>query len=136
MKLPNFKRLNISDFSLEDRDLVDKLSTSLNIGIEQLYQALNNRLTRADNFLCTEKDIVLITNADGTPKVNASFTITFPGKALSLSVEKIDNLTKPNALLLGGVSVLWQQTDKTIIINQVTGLIPGNQYRLHVIVSG
>lgn len=136
MKLPNFKRLNKNDYPDAFQEIVDTLASSLNIGIESLYQALNKQLTRRENMLATEKDITLSVTSSGIPTTSTFFTLDFTGKALGLSVEKIDNLSNPNALLQGGVSVLWSQTGNTIVIQQVTGLIPSNQYRLHVVANG
>ena len=51
MKLPLFRRLFKTDFKQEFQELVDQLSVSINVGIENLYDALNRKLSLRDNKL-------------------------------------------------------------------------------------
>ena len=50
MKLPSFRRILEQDYKPDDQDLVKTLASSLNYGIEVLYDALNGKLTFRDNI--------------------------------------------------------------------------------------
>lgn len=136
MKLPSFKRLFKNDFEAELQGFVEKLMDSINPGLENVYIALNKRLTRKDNMIFTEKDIEVTVNASGIPIAETQFLLEFEGKASGAQVERADNLTNPTVYPTSGVFVTWTQNANVITLNHVTGLPASNRFRLRVVVYG
>lgn len=141
MKLPSFKRIYDNDFKQEDRDLVRKLANSLNIALENVYLALGNRLTIADNFQSTVKDIDVTVNSLGIPQDISSFQLDKFGstqtgtdtKILGVLVIRAVNLTNSTSYVTSAPFLSWAQTQTGIQIQHVSGLIPGNTYRLTIV---
>jgi len=136
MKLPNFRRIITTDFSSEYQSLVDQLSVTINQGLEVLYSALNKRLTFDDNFQATVKDLDVVVNASGIPKVKTSFKQDSQVETLQvkgLLVVSVRNLTNSAGYPTSGVTISWTQTNDGVSIDHITGLIPDNTYRLRVI---
>lgn len=136
MKLPNFRRLIKTDFPQNEQNLVEKIASSLNYGLEVVYEALNNKISLQDNILCTVKDLQITVNASGIPIVQTSFRPTFPGTVIGLQVIKADNLTNTNTYPSSGISVSFVQTDTGILINHITGLQANNTYQLRIVAYG
>lgn len=136
MKLQSFKRINKNDYSEDEKSLVNKLSSSLNIGIETLYLALNKRLTRRDNMVATERDITIIVDSNGVPTSTVFFELDFSTRALGLVIERVDNLTNSSAFPTSGVFATWSQIGTKITIQHVTGLRAGHKYTVRVVVNG
>jgi hypothetical protein len=137
MKLPNFKRLNKADFAQQFADLIDTLSVSLNIGIENLYTALDNRLSLSDNLLCTVKDLQLTVDSSGNPTATTTFTVDSKITNLKgLQVIKVDNVTSPNTYAPGAVQLQWTLTTKGVQILNATGLTANTLYQLRIIAWG
>lgn len=132
-KLPNFRRIYKTDYPQDQQDLVDKLAVTINNGFELLYDALNNKLTLADNLAVSVKDITVTVDASGVPTKNLSFNVTFPGKVSTIEVGRTTNLTNSSALLTGGVSLLFTQSNSTVNIQQITGLQPNQKYQIRVV---
>jgi hypothetical protein len=76
MKLPTFRRLNIANFAEEYRELIDTLSNSINTAIDSIHNALNNKLSLADNFLCDLKDIEISVDSSGIPTSTTTFKLS------------------------------------------------------------
>jgi phage baseplate assembly protein gpV len=133
MKLPSFKRLFKTDYEPQYHGLVDRLSSSLNVGVELLYDALNKRLTVRENFAATAKDLQVQVNAAGMPISDVRFTLDVPGTILGLQAVKVDNLSVSTSYPTGGVFVSYTQNGNSIIVTNVTGLQAGNLYQIRVI---
>lgn len=136
MKLPGFKRLLSNDFPQDQRSLIDKLSFSLNNGIEAIYDALNKKLTFKDNFFATEKDIDIIVDSNGTPKNTTFIGTDFGGQVRNVLVGKAENLTVSSNYPTGSVWISWEGTTNGIQVVNVRGLVPNNSYRLRVLMFG
>ena len=78
MKLPNFRRIMDTDYAEEYKGLVRQLAVSINYGFEVLYQALNKRLTLAENIQCTVRDITLKINDNGVPQTDTQMQLDVP----------------------------------------------------------
>ena len=136
MKLPTFKRLNKNDYTAEFRELINKMSDSLNSGVENVYLALNKRLTRRENMLSTEKELAVTVDADGIPNAPLFFELDFEGKAFGLVVERVDNLSNTISYPTSGVFASFTQKGTTITIKHLTGLRAGINYQIRVVVNG
>lgn len=134
MKLPNFKRLFSTDFKKDFKDLIDQLSLSLNTGIDLLYTALSNNLTLSDNFKATVKNILVTTDVNGNPTSGASFKLTTgTSKIEGILVLSALNQVNSAAYPTSGVFITGGQSGDTFIINNVTGLQPGQSYSLRIV---
>ena len=141
MRLSSFKRLNDADYDKDDRSLVSRLANSLNDGIDNLYLALSNRISLRDNIQCTIKDVDIIVNSSGIPTLSAVIKLDRQGgtqtqvdaKILGLSLLDHRSLSGFPAYPTSGITISWTQVQTGIQIDHVTGLIPGNPYRLRVV---
>jgi hypothetical protein len=137
MKLPNFKRLNVTDYDEKFRDLIDTLAASLNIGLESIYDALNRKLSLSDNILCDVKDLQLTVDSDGIPTSTKTFQLSSNITALKgITVIKANNLTDTRLFPTGGVWVDFTIKTQGVEITHVTGLQAGDLYQLRIIAWG
>lgn len=136
MKLQSFRRLFKGDFPKEEQGLVERLSASINNGIEILYTALNKNISMIDNFYGTYKELSYIPTSTGTPETPAGFQMDINARVLGLQVIRVENITNPNAFPTGGVFITFSQNGTQVDINHVTGLISGNEYKIRVFAYG
>lgn len=136
MKLPSFRRIFKTDFAQEFQNLVDQLSVSINVGIENLYDALNRKLTLRDNMLCTVKEIDVTVDPTGAPTNTTSFPLDISGRIDGVIVLSAINLTTTGMYPSYGVFISWTQTQNGILINNITGLQSGQKYRIRVVAFG
>lgn len=133
MRLPSFKRLFTQDYDKDDQQLVDKLSVSLNSGIESLYEAINNNLSLKDNIKCTVKNVTLQVTGAGIPKIPTSFIQDIKGRIYGISVINAVNVTNPTSYLPSAPFITWSQNDTIVTIRHVTGLEQDFTYTLTLI---
>jgi len=134
MRLPSFKRFFSQDFDKQYKNLIDKLSLTLNYGIEVLYDALNNNVTLRDNIKCTVKDVTLSVDAGGFPKISTIFTLDQTNSKVE-GCEVINALNQTNSSIYptSGVMINWTQNVNAVTINHVTGLQANDTYLLRII---
>lgn len=130
MKLPSFKRLYSSDFAATYKQLVDKLSSTLNYGVEVLYDALNNGLTFEDNFLGTSASVTLMVDSTGAPTQSAVFTLDQANKVDGVLVLAAANQANSTTYPTGAPFISGTQSGTMYTINNVTGLQPNTSYTL------
>lgn len=133
MRLPNFRRVFSTDFEDQYKGLLDKLSGTINSGIEALYDALNNKLTFNDNFAATVAEFSVTVDANGTPNGSVSFRLSNTLKVQGIFV--ISAIDAGNSALYppGAVFVSGTPSSNSYIINNIRGLTPGRKYTLKVI---
>jgi hypothetical protein len=136
MRLSSFKRLYKGDFKQEFQALVDQLATSINIGIEALYDALNRKLTLRDNIACTVKEIDVKVDAAGTPTTTTLFKMDISNRLEGITVLSALNTDDSTGYPTGGIFISWTQTQNGILINNITGLIANQTYRLKIVAFG
>lgn len=137
MKLPNFKRIFRQDYDEQYQSMIETLASSINIGFETLYSALNNNLSLKDNLYCSLVTLQVKTDANGIPVPATNFTIDSFLKTVSgLEVINALNLTNSAGYPIGGVFLSATQTQSGFVVNKVTGLVPGDLYQLKIIVWG
>lgn len=136
MKISSFRRLFKGDYPKEEQGLVERMSQTINSGIEVLYNALNKNISMVDNFYGTYKEISYLPTSAGTPETSSGFQIDFNGRVLGLQVIRVDNVTNPNAFPTGGVFASFSQNGTQVDINHITGLIAGNSYKIRVFAYG
>lgn len=137
MKLPNFLRLNKSDYPEASREIIDKLAGSLNIAIESLYNLANNRISKRDNMNCVVKDIVVTVDALGIPTSSTAIALgTIVQKVDGASVDMAINQTSPNIFPSAAPFISFTQNGQTFIVNHIAGLPANNEFLLRVTVWG
>ena len=136
MKLPSFRRLIRTDFKQEFQALVDQLSVSINIGIENIYDALNRKITLRDNIACTVKEIDVKVDASGTPLSTTQFQMDITNRLDGITVLNAINLDVSTNYPTSGIFISWTQTQTGILLNNITGLRPNQTYRLKIVAYG
>lgn len=134
MKLPSFKRLVKQDYKESDRDLVDRLSVSLNIGIETLYQLANKRISVSDNIAAVRRQFEIQVNAAGNPvsgTTNIAFGQTITGVA-GTNVIRAQNVNNPTIYPTSAPFISFTQNGTSIDINNISGLPPNQTFLLTV----
>ena len=138
MKLPNFKRLNVVDYTEDQQALVEKLAASLNIGIDSVYIALANRLTYSDNFSATQKTFQVTVDSSGIPltpvsfklNTNSSVTPRITGAQVLQAVNQTNSTVYPTATPF----LSYVQNGLNVNINHIAGLPANNVFELTVVV--
>lgn len=138
MNLPTFKRLNKQDYKENDRDLVDRLSVSLNIGIETLYQLANKRISLADNIQAVIRTFEIRVNADGIPvsgTTNLSVGTTLTS-IVGVTVLRAQNTENSTIYPTGSPFISFTQNGNSIDINHIAGLPANNTFQLTIVIWG
>jgi len=133
MRLPSFRRVFSTDFESEYKGLLDKLSGTINTGIETLYDALNNKLTFKDNFAATVAEFNVTVDSNGTPTGTSSFRLSNSLKVEGLLVISAVDVANSALYPPGAVMVNGTPSNNSFIINNIRGLTAGRQYRIKVI---
>lgn len=134
MKLPSYRRIITGDFPQEDKQLVEQLGSNVNDGFNVVYQALNKRLTFADNIASTVRTIDVTVDSNGIPSQAVSFKSDVPNTpVLGVIVLSAQNLTNSAVYPTGQPFISYTQNGDAIFINNITGLQARNQYRLIVL---
>lgn len=136
-KLPTLRRLFKNDFKPEYSELVEKLIVSINNGFDNVYDALNNKLTLKNNILCSIKDFTAQVNSSGIPVSTINLAVGFNNNISVVTVGKVNNITNLNQYPSGGVVVSWEQTSPGFLkINHITGLVSGESYNIRLVIYG
>lgn len=136
MKLPGFKTIISTDYPASYKALLDQLGLSINNAIQSILQALNGKLSIADNLLAAEKDITLSVDASGVPTQQVFISTSFGSQPRTLFVGNVTNSTNSSIYPTSGVFASWTLTGNGIQINHLTGLLPGNSYIVRIVVFG
>lgn len=136
MKLPNYKRLNIVDFSEEEQALVEKLANSLNIGIDSVYIALANRLTFSENMSGTQKTFQVSVDSQGIPLTPISFKLNtnsnVPVRIIGATVIAARSLVNSSIYPTATPFLSFTQSGNNVNINHIAGLPINSLFELTV----
>ena len=133
MKLSNYKRLISTDFDEKDQALVEKMGRNLNDGIDNLYFALNNKLTFEDNFLATVKDVEVTVDAAGVPTTRTSILLGTTNTVKGTQVIATTNKTSATGYPTSCPFISYTQNGNTLFIDNITGLLANNRYVIRFI---
>lgn len=138
MQLPNFKRINIVDFTSDQQPIVEKLASNLNIGIDNVYLALNNRLTFSENFSGTQKTFTVTVDSTGTPTQNLSFSLNSANntqpRVIGTEVISAINNTSSSVFPTASPFISYTQNGNNLTINNIAGLPANNNFSITVLV--
>lgn len=134
MIIPIFKRIFKTDYQQEYQNLVEQLSYTINNGFEVLYDLANKKISLKDNIFCSIKEFDVTVAADGTPLSTLGINLTQVGNVEGVTVLSAINTTNPSAYVQGGIHVSFTPSNTSIQINNIKGLIPGNNYRIKLVI--
>lgn len=136
MRLPNYKRFLKTDFETDYHNLIDKLSFSINNGIEVLYNALNRNISLKDNIYGTYRDLDIEVDSNGTPKINPTFTVDLKTSVLGIQILKAENLSNSTSYPTSAPWISWAATNNGIRIDNIRGIQANNLYRFRLFIYG
>lgn len=136
MILQSFKRLYKQDYEVIYQKLVDQLGVSLNIGLENLYSAVNKNLTLKDNIKCTVRDLSITVDTNGNPTSSTQFSLDISGQIVGTQVIYAINTTNSAVYPTGGIFISFTQTTTGVLINNITGLPANQAFTIRVVAYG
>lgn len=128
MKLSNFKRIISTDFAVEEQPMIEKLGRNLNDGIDELYFALNNKLTFEDNFLASVKELEVTVDALGTPTTRTSILLSNNLPVKGTHVVAATNKTDGSKYPTSAPFISFTQNGTSLFIDNITGLRANYRY--------
>lgn len=128
MKLQNYKRIISTDFEEDEQKLVEKLGRNLNDGIDNLYFALNNKLTFEDNFFATVKDVEVTVDSNGVPVVRTAVLLSNTNPVKGTLVISTVNKTNATSYPTSAPFISFSQNGATLFIDNITGLKPNERF--------
>lgn len=135
-KLSSYRRLFEQDFSPDDKALIEQLSIPVNSSFEELYNALNNKLTIKENISATIAEFTVMVDNNGTPKNRTLFKL----EAHQTTVEGllVINCTgsEPATLPSGGIFISFSRNENFIIIQNIKGLQANKSYKVKALCLG
>tara|TARA_Y100001963_G_C6501302_1_gene317981 strand:- start:111 stop:539 length:429 start_codon:yes stop_codon:yes gene_type:complete len=136
--LPPVKRISREDLP-EAPDWTEKLIYPINLFFESVYRALNGSLTVPDNIAGQIKEISFQVRSDyngtDTSKWDTlSFQSSLKTKAKGLLVFQLLRVEDSSSFtpIASGVFVDWEDENRTIKINYMTGLTASKKYSLRL----
>lgn len=134
MKLPNYRRLMKTDFPNEFQDLVDRLAYVININTQVVFDALNRKVSLADNIDCVIRNVEVTVDSSGIPVNTTIFSTDDKIRAVvGIEVQRAENLTNSSTYPTGGIFITFQQVQTGVQIQHVTGLPVGDNFRLRIV---
>lgn len=132
-KLQSYKRIISSDFEEEDQALVDQLAQSLNTVIDDELYTLNGKVSLADNIYCTVREVDLTVDVNGGTG-NTRFNVNNPTvPVIGIDVVQVTNLSNSNIYPTGTPFISYTQLGGSVMINNITGLLPNYRWRIKLI---
>lgn len=132
-KLNSYSRIISTDYDTEQQPIVEKLGSQVNDGFSPLYSALSNRLTFAENFLCTEKEVEVTLGTNGVPLNRTSMALNNNLPVKSVQILAASNKTNAAGFPTGAPFASFTQNGNVLFIDHITGLIPNNRYIIRVL---
>lgn len=134
MKLPSFKRIYTNDYDNEYRSLIERLASSLNIGVETLYQLANKEITIGENLAAVTRDITVVVDASGFPTTPINIGVGNNFTALGCEVMDTVSQTNPRIYPTSAPYISFSQNGQNVIVEHITGLPAEVSFVLTVVV--
>lgn len=133
-RVTNLKRIVKEDFPAEYQELVEKMAFSINPLTEQLTAAFANGI---DFENLSQQFAVITVKVDGTGAVTTSGELKYTLKTRIKGIQCIraENLTDSTPLT-GAPFVSFTMRNNIIQFTHITGLVPGKEYRLSLVIPG
>jgi len=131
---PSWRRIIQQDYPSQYQDLIGQIALPINWGFDTIFRALSNGLTFASNIQSTINTFQVVVDANGNPTSNITINKDVPGVSLiGVVVVKAVNNTNSNVFPTGSPFVSYTETSNQIIINNISGLQPNNNYSITII---
>lgn len=133
MKINNVTEIRPDDFKQEDRDTVGQLGEILNPFMQQVVEIADNRIdfeNRVENFLQVEFTV----DSNGKPILNNKLRTgktSIRGFQVIAAFNLTNNSIKPTSQPFISYTPL---SGDIVQIEQITGLVADNKFRLNIIV--
>jgi hypothetical protein len=127
-KIDSPKRFVVEDFKPAERPFASKLFGILNNFMEQVIGIINGRLNFKDNFFAHDTEVIV-----NTPFTTINVANPLNSPIRGIIVLRVDTLTNSKEILTDGVTVQYTNDTGQIRIYNITGLTPGNKYRLRLL---
>lgn len=131
-KLQSYKRIITSDYQTEDQELIEQLGASLNDVIDDHQNLLSGKITLRDNIFCTVKDVELTVDANGGTG-NTRIGLNTNNQVIGTLVILATNLTNSSIYPVSAPFISFTQLEKSLLLNNITGLPPGYRWRLRIV---
>lgn len=136
-KVSPVRRINKEDFSPEDQQLIERLSTLLNTSLEEIVNVINGNLSVADNLNENIATVDVEVDSNGNPKVDTNFRITLKTRCKGLSVIRAEDISGGANYPTGAPFVTFTEGNTGIIsVKNVKGLPANVKFRLSVRATG
>lgn len=132
-KLKSYKRIITQDYKPEDQDMIEQLGGSVNDSFNDIYFALNNRISLVDNIFCTVRLVDVTVNSAGIPVNRTTFALNTTFPVIGCQVISAMNQTNSAAYPTGAPFISFTQIDQALLINHITGLQPNQRYTLRIV---
>lgn len=133
MKLASYRRIITQDYTEEDQELIEQLGSTVNDSFNSVYSALNKRLNLTDNIAATVKELVVTLDSNGIPQQLTRFSLDVPNASVvQVTCGRARNITNPSIYPTAAPFISFTQSGNSIIINHITGLAAGQQWRIIV----
>lgn len=132
-KLPSYKRIITSDYSEEDRPMIEQLGGSVNDAFNQVFFTLNGRVDLRNNLFCSVRDVDVTLDANGLPINRTTFGLNSTTQVIGCIVISAINQTNSAIYPTSAPFISFSQLDNSILINHITGLQAGMRYTLRIV---
>lgn len=126
--LDNVRRINSDEYPEETRNTVDQLANTLNFFMEDVVNILNGRV----DFANLNRELLTLTitvNNQGVPITESKFSSQL--NVAGTKIIRAENLDNNAVFPTTAPFISYRNTGTGIyVINNISGLQPGNKYRL------
>jgi len=132
-KLKSYKRIITSDFQEEDQEMIEQLGGTLNDSFNEIYSAINGRISLVDNIYCTVRVVDVTLDANGFPVSRTTFSLNNIQPVIGCTVIQALNQTNSAIYPTSAPFISYTQLDQSLVINHITGLQPNMRYTLRIV---
>jgi hypothetical protein len=136
MKLPSFRRIFKQDYDEKDQPLVETLSSSINIGIENLQNNLNRNVSLKDNVFCIVRDLSVTVNSSGGLVTPISIPVDIKTTIIGITIISAINTTNSGAYPISAPFAGFSQSANVLSINNISGLQANTLYSIRIVAWG
>lgn len=130
-KIERPKRINEQDVSKESREAVAAVGDAINLFMEQVYTAMNKRVTISENLNMEYKQFKITVDISGNPVKTVKFNSNLVTRVYGMQVVRA----------FGGIPtnqpfITFVDNSGLITIQNVSGLVADTEYTLVVLLLG
>jgi len=135
-KIDNIKRIIVEDFDKDQQDTIAKIAEVLNPFMEQVYNALNNRI----DFTNLNQEVITLTttvNSSGVPTKALKFATSVVRYSYGAIVVSVENTTDRTMFPSAAVFVSFVPENSGLFsVQRIFGLLPNKEYKITTVIIG